>query len=86
MSVVSPFSVLSKDEIGPHSKRTFFLVRLKSWGGGLFPPSKLSRDCICDVILRSHLKEGAATALANHDLENSGPEKGVITKGVFFFF
>ena len=32
MSVVRPFSVLSKDEIGPHSKTGIFLVRLKSWG------------------------------------------------------
>ena len=38
MSVVRPFSVLSKDEIGPESKdRAVFLVRLKSGGRGPFP-------------------------------------------------
>ena len=38
MSVVRPFSVLSKDEIGPESKTGRFLSRLKSWGWGSFPP------------------------------------------------
>ena len=34
MSVVRPFSVLSKDEIGPLQNGPFFLVKLKSWGLG----------------------------------------------------
>ena len=37
MSVVRPFSVLSKDEIGL-SKTAVVLVRLKSWGRRSFPP------------------------------------------------
>ena len=40
MSVVRPFSVLSKDEIGPFVKRAVFLLRLNLGGGGLFPPFK----------------------------------------------
>ena len=38
MSVVRPFSVFSKDKKWPLVKRAVFLVRLKSWGWGSFPP------------------------------------------------
>ena len=38
MSVVRPFSVLSKDRKCPLVKRAVFLVRLKSWGWGSSPP------------------------------------------------
>ena len=37
MSVVRPFSVLSKDRKWPPVKRAVFSVRLKSWGWGSFP-------------------------------------------------
>ena len=38
MSVARPFSVLSENEIGPLVIRAVFLVRLTSWGWGVFPP------------------------------------------------
>ena len=37
MFVVRPFSVLRKDEIGPHSKTDRFLTKAESWGWGSFP-------------------------------------------------
>ena len=38
MSVVRPFSVLSKDEIGPHSKTGRFLSKAEILGVGVFSP------------------------------------------------
>ena len=37
-SVVRPFSVLSKDEIGPESKTGRFLSKAEIWGVGVFFP------------------------------------------------
>ena len=38
MSVVRPFSVLSKDEIGPHNKTGRFLSKAEILGVGVFSP------------------------------------------------
>ena len=67
LSVVRPFSLLSKDKICPLVKRAVFLLRLKSWGWGSFPPLSNFRT-------KPHLKNKPCLALfynTNSDLDPS---------------
>ena len=59
MSVVRPFSVLSKDEIGPESRTGRFLsFWLKSWGLGVFSPSSKHKLFRGDFGVKKGLQKG----------------------------